>query len=1041
MTLMDLEQTAGEVVRFDHLRGQETKTIDWCLRGDKAGSYDLTADYSGVLKDFGANVTGQFKTSEPIKVLGLDAAKVIMKIDPEIRGGKFVTTISLKNKGDTDMYMPSIGIADDLIKIVEKYTLKGIPTTSISHISPELKSTYIEDEDGNIKILFDQYTDVLSSGQMLSKRYVCYSAIKSEDLAEFKQYCTEIAEGYGIDFELQVEGHDSYYEVPDTEELNTGFKLGEDNNSYAHAYEGDRAGFYGMYNYNVDSTSYFYLLYKASGFGQTMGMALAPDEFSGGWCPGVAATIAGVFNKDLKISDISSSKVNDYYSMEYPCNDKKLMNAINYYYLATNYYPSDSTIAYYNSYSDKYSGLTNYNDKREGDVADFFKKLKNELSKGKVVFLGIPDHAVIAVGYKKTEDGHEFIVYDENTVSGRNPKGFYQKIITNKDMSKFSWLHDGKTMTEMDCGAFTLLDSSLLVRNFPPPYANDSEITRIIKDAADTAISITLDRHDISGVFASIYLDPENFLTIESINNYTRFRGNAVINRIRQLFNDGDNRETYVFSVDSVGDNPIIIDDINGTVDITISDAAGAVAVRGSGIEEIDITLGQSVTVKGEDYTADVTVSCFDDGDETAVKLVSSEFSSTGSTTITSDPDGISITGDSTINNLTVENVTGMESIQTAENATVEPGETASFVTDEKVAVEAAKAAINALPGAEQITLDDESAIQYARAAYDKLTDEQKEKVGQAAYDKLAAAETALETVKKKETAAQNLADAVTEAENKAEVAEQKAKAAEDAAADLKTAADAAKEAADKAAETKSDADIADAKAKAEAAKEAQTAAQTAINEAVTAKSEADSAAEAAETAIAEAKAEDIDTSDAESRVSAAKNKTAQAEETTSAAEGSKNQSDSTISDAEGTVAQVEKDKDNSGSGSGGASNPSVTPGTTPQAAPAGPSEIMDLPAVKISKPKAAKKSATIRWKKVSKKNLKKIKKIEIQYSMDKSFQTGVKKKYVKAKKTSQKITKLTSKKKYYVRIRAYTSSGGVIHVSKWSKTKTVKAK
>ena len=54
---------------------------------------------------------------------------------------------------------------------------------------------------------------------------------------------------------------------------------------------------------------------------------------------------------------------------------------------------------------------------------------------------------------------------------------------------------------------------------------------------------------------------------------------------------------------------------------------------------------------------------------------------------------------------------------------------------------------------------------------------------------------------------------------------------------------------------------------------------------------------------------------------------------------------------------------------------------------------------------------------------------------------SGAAKKYVKAKKTSQKITKLTSKKKYYVRIRAYTSSGGVIHVSKWSKTKTVKAK
>ena len=122
--------------------------------------------------------------------------------------------------------------------------------------------------------------------------------------------------------------------------------------------------------------------------------------------------------------------------------------------------------------------------------------------------------------------------------------------------------------------------------------------------------------------------------------------------------------------------------------------------------------------------------------------------------------------------------------------------------------------------------------------------------------------------------------------------------------------------------------------------------------------------------------------------------------------------------------------------GNDGGSTPAPQPAVT---APSGPTEIMDLPAVKISKPKAAKKSATIKWKKVSKKNLKKIKKVEIQYSMDKSFQTGVKTKYVKAKKTSLKIKKLKSKKKYYVRLRAYTAAGGAVHVSKWSKVKTIK--
>lgn len=105
------------------------------------------------------------------------------------------------------------------------------------------------------------------------------------------------------------------------------------------------------------------------------------------------------------------------------------------------------------------------------------------------------------------------------------------------------------------------------------------------------------------------------------------------------------------------------------------------------------------------------------------------------------------------------------------------------------------------------------------------------------------------------------------------------------------------------------------------------------------------------------------------------------------------------------------------------------------------PAEIRDLPSVKISKPKAEKKKTTIKWKKISKKNLKKIRKVEIQYSPDKYFKTGVVKKYANAKKTSYKLKGLKKGKKYYVRIRAYTASGSAIHVSGWSKTKSVKAK
>ena len=99
------------------------------------------------------------------------------------------------------------------------------------------------------------------------------------------------------------------------------------------------------------------------------------------------------------------------------------------------------------------------------------------------------------------------------------------------------------------------------------------------------------------------------------------------------------------------------------------------------------------------------------------------------------------------------------------------------------------------------------------------------------------------------------------------------------------------------------------------------------------------------------------------------------------------------------------------------------------------------LPAVKITKPKAAKKSATIKWKKVSRKNQKKISKVQIQYSTDKTFKKGVKTVYAKNSATSTKIKKLKSNKTYYVRIRAYKKDRKGIHISKWSTKKSVKVK
>lgn len=93
-----------------------------------------------------------------------------------------------------------------------------------------------------------------------------------------------------------------------------------------------------------------------------------------------------------------------------------------------------------------------------------------------------------------------------------------------------------------------------------------------------------------------------------------------------------------------------------------------------------------------------------------------------------------------------------------------------------------------------------------------------------------------------------------------------------------------------------------------------------------------------------------------------------------------------------------------------------------------------------ITKLQATKKGFTVTWKKQAAKG---IKGYQIQYSTDKKFAKDNTKEVLikKVKTTSKKIKKLQSKKKYYVRIRTYRTSGDKTIYSKWSKIKSVKTK
>ncbi len=85
----------------------------------------------------------------------------------------------------------------------------------------------------------------------------------------------------------------------------------------------------------------------------------------------------------------------------------------------------------------------------------------------------------------------------------------------------------------------------------------------------------------------------------------------------------------------------------------------------------------------------------------------------------------------------------------------------------------------------------------------------------------------------------------------------------------------------------------------------------------------------------------------------------------------------------------------------------------------------------KITKLKKGKKKLTIWWKKISN-----VTKYQIAYK-----QKGKSWKYKTVSKSKSKVTikKLKSKKKYYIKVRSYSTYNGSKNYSKWSKTKTIK--
>ena len=107
---------------FGNFYGGASHTNKWVVRGDKDGSYDISADFDGVLADFNEPVHFEFKADEPIVVDGASNLKMTV-VAEEIVGGEFdyAMKVGITNMSGESVSMQTMDSKVLGLNSVEKY--------------------------------------------------------------------------------------------------------------------------------------------------------------------------------------------------------------------------------------------------------------------------------------------------------------------------------------------------------------------------------------------------------------------------------------------------------------------------------------------------------------------------------------------------------------------------------------------------------------------------------------------------------------------------------------------------------------------------------------------------------------------------------------------------------------------------------------------------------------------------------------------------------------------------------------------------------
>ena len=173
LSLVETEKSDSANVSFDVLEGQSFKDIDWIIRGDKEGKYDISASYSGHLDRFNEQINAEFTPDEPITVYGEKAVAVDIIIPQQLFDNRFVFEVRMTNNCPVDVYCPNTDVGAIVSSALGNFNSK----------LPDICQRSIKKDGRYVRILAadEAPLEILEPGFSYSVIYECEEVFNSID--------------------------------------------------------------------------------------------------------------------------------------------------------------------------------------------------------------------------------------------------------------------------------------------------------------------------------------------------------------------------------------------------------------------------------------------------------------------------------------------------------------------------------------------------------------------------------------------------------------------------------------------------------------------------------------------------------------------------------------------------------------------------------------------------------------------------------------------------------------------------------------------